>query len=122
DIVKAINTWSTPATLPSAAIEFENVLASYAEDDVAKFNDALATYGEKIAKYEAALHLPEHTQHVANLATAERLDSERIAFEDSFNAASPFYYTAVLYGLALLLSAVAWLVAPQTLGRSAMAL
>ncbi len=122
DIRKIIEPWSKEVEISSAALLYENILAAYANDDVAEFNAALEKYSEAIAKYETSLHQPENARHVANLATAERLDSDRIAFEDRFNAASPFYYTAVLYGFALLLSAMAWLVAPKALGRSAMAL
>lgn len=105
-----------------AALSLAMVIRAYQQEDAEAFELSLARFNELVAEYEEELNAPKNAEAVASMKTVEKLDTERISFEAWFNSSSPFYYCSVLYLFALLVSAIAWLVAPQIVGRSAIAI
>ena len=89
------------------------ILTAYRGGNAQKFNAAVADYQEVIderaaadRQYERELALEGRT---SGRKPAERLVSERIAFEAYFNHFDPFYVCAALYVAAFVLAAAAWL-------------
>ncbi len=105
-----------------AAVGLAAVVYAYRAGDQAAYQKALLEYRAMLADYQQQLEDPANAEMVAPLKTVERLDLERVDFEYAFNSASPFYYCAVLYLIAMVLAAAAWLGWPQVLGRSAIAI
>lgn len=85
-----------------ATIAFNDVLSAYHAGDAAKFNSAVATYQKLVA--------PMITPQV---------DLGKVSFESFFNQFAPFYYSAVLYLVAFLLTCLSWLGWSRPLSRSA---
>jgi len=83
-------------------IAFNEVLASYHAGDAAKFNQAVVDYQAKI--------VPVITPQV---------ELPKISFEVFFNNFAPFYYCAVLYLAAFVLTCLSWLGWSGPLSRSA---
>ncbi|QDU56419.1 cytochrome c biogenesis protein [Aeoliella mucimassa] len=92
------------------------------QDRPEKFLEAIDQYHLYAKAYEAELNAPENSLQVSKMKTVEKLDSDRIAFEAWFNGVAPFFYAAIMYLVAMILSASSWLVLPKTLGRSAIAI
>ncbi|TWT89677.1 Cytochrome c biogenesis protein CcsA [Pseudobythopirellula maris] len=92
------------------------LLGAYARDDATRFNTELA---------ELQLALNDYIEASdgagAELAAAERLRPDKLVFETRFNAFSPFYYCAVTYLVAFLLTTLSWLGWSRPLGRAATA-
>ncbi len=83
-------------------IAFNEIIASYYADDAARFNKAVSDYQSKIA--------PVITPQV---------ELPKVSFEVFFNNFAPFYYCAVLYLVAFLLTCLSWLGWSGPLSRSA---
>jgi ABC-type transport system involved in cytochrome c biogenesis permease subunit len=107
---------SLPTNDATAALS--GVIDSYAKGDAALFHTRLARLEEASQKFEASLA----SAPTEGLAPAERLSLARLRFESGFNQASPFYYCAVAYLVAFVVTACSWLGWPKTLGRTATAI
>jgi ABC-type transport system involved in cytochrome c biogenesis permease subunit len=91
---------------------------AYAKGDTAAFNKDLADYQRLLADYEGQLATAENGPEQAGLTSAEMLSQKRIDFEAFYNHFSPFYYAAVLYVVAFVLGALAWLGWSEPLRRA----
>lgn len=108
---------------PGEAIEpLAAMLAAYRNGDPEAYSAAMNEMKLIAYEHERQLNDPENAAFVSTLKTVEKLNTDRLQFERWFNAASPFFYCAIMYLIALLLSAASWLVWPKTLGRSAIAI
>lgn len=108
---------------PGAGIEpLARMLSAYHSGDSKAFKSAIADMRSVVRDYQSELEDPKNAAYVSTLKTAERLDTERLEFETWFNGATPFYFCAAMYFVALILSAASWLTWPKTLGRSAIAI
>lgn len=83
-----------------AGRDFIEILFTYADRDVSKFNSALDKYRAQLDK-----QMPE--------------EYARTGFETFFNGFAPFYACAVVYVFVLVLACVGWLTLPQTMHWSA---
>jgi ABC-type transport system involved in cytochrome c biogenesis permease subunit len=92
-----------------ATVALASLLMAYAKGDATTFNKELADYRRVLAEYERQLTSSATQLKRAGLASAEILSRNKIYFEAFYNQFSPFYYTAVLYVVAFVLGALAWL-------------
>ncbi len=86
----------------AAAAELGAVFKAYQNGDADAFNESVKTYRERLEEEKP-----------------DGLDMAKVDFEAFFNHASPFYYTAVLYLVAFVLTACSWLGWTVPLNRSA---
>jgi ABC-type transport system involved in cytochrome c biogenesis permease subunit len=107
---------SLPTNDATAALS--GVIDAYAKGDAALFHTRLARLEEASQRYESSLV----GAAAERLAPAERLSVSRLRFESRFNQANPFYYCAVAYLIAFVVTACSWLGWPKTLGRTATAI
>ncbi|MFV2065447.1 MAG: cytochrome c biogenesis protein CcsA [Pirellulales bacterium] len=84
-----------------ATAALSGILASYVDGDADAFNRGVAGYQQALA-----LHPPQH------------YDAAKTRFEAFFNQAGPFIWSAVLYLIAFILAAFAWLGFTVTLNRA----
>jgi len=84
----------------SLARRFGAILEAYKEGNVAKFNRELDEYQSQIAQRIPA-------------------DAARVAFEDHFDAADPFFQCMLLYGVAFLLAIGSWIGWTRPLSQAA---
>lgn len=98
-----------------------NLLNAYRDDDTTAFNESLDKLEAELATYEAELNLPSNAEAISGMAFAERLNIDKVRFEQFFNQFSPFYYCAVSYLVAFVLCACSWLGASKPLSRAALA-
>lgn len=99
-----------------------SMLAAYREGNEKSYRRAMKDFRGELAAYQAKLEDPSNEPLLEGMKKAEKLNLKRVDFEAAFNAATPFYYCAVFYLFALLLSAASWLGWSKTLGRSAVAI
>jgi ABC-type transport system involved in cytochrome c biogenesis permease subunit len=106
-----------------AAPALRAIFAAYAQGDVAKFNGRLADY-QKIVSARAAAEQQFETDmveagHESPRKPAERLNLDRIRFEEYFNQFDPFVICLALYITAFVLAAAAWLGWSEGFNRAA---
>jgi ABC-type transport system involved in cytochrome c biogenesis permease subunit len=87
----------------SDAFAFSHLLLNYADGNTKAFNKEVAAYRQRMEAKPA-------------------LQADRAGFEAFFNRFAPFYHCMALYVLVFLLACVSWIVFPEILGRSALAL
>ncbi len=85
-----------------ATLALNSMLVAYHEGNAATFNQELATYEKWLAEHEP-----------------ENFNPEKTNFEAFFNYFEPFYRADVLYFVAFVLSALAWLGWSRPLNRAA---
>ncbi len=102
-----------------AYVALAAMLEAYGGGDSQAFGKSVASYKAALVEYQEALEAPANAIATQHLKPAERLDLDRVRFEQRYNAASPVFYASLLYLLAMLLAAAAWLAWPLSLGRSA---
>lgn len=95
---------------------------AYRDGKEKTYRRAVTEFRGHLSEYEAKLDDPQNASLIEGMKEAEKLDLDRVKFETVFNAAAPFYYCAIMYLFALVVSAASWLVWPKTLGRSAAAI
>lgn len=100
---------ATGRPVNKATVALSELLAAYARDDATNFNKKLAEYRNLVENYETVLHANAKQLKESGVASAEILAQPKIDFEVVYNHFSPFYYAAVLYFIAFVLSAVSWL-------------
>ncbi len=105
-----------------AYMQLAQVLESYRSGDARQYDTSLEEVYQAADEYEEQLNDSANAEFVGSLKTVEKLNMDRVRFEYLFNSTSPFYYCMVLYLIAMVLAAGAWLVWPQVLGRSAIAI
>lgn len=109
-------------TVNPATLALSDTLRSYADGEHRDVTQAIDRLEAALAKHERQVWAPENAAAVAGMAKAEKLDSQKAAFERFFSHFSPFYCASVLYVLAFVTAALSWLFAPRILGRSATAI
>jgi ABC-type transport system involved in cytochrome c biogenesis permease subunit len=105
--------------LNPATMSLATLLQSYAVADAKTFNTELTKYQRVLADYETSLDENEAAVQSAGMAPCEILSRDRVDFETFFNHFSPFFYASVLYLVAFLLAALAWLGWSAPLNRAA---
>jgi ABC-type transport system involved in cytochrome c biogenesis permease subunit len=103
-----------------ATVALSTMLDAYARNDATTFNKQLADYRHVLADYENSLAANANQLNEAGVKKAEVLSQRKINFEVFYNHFSPFYYAAVLYFLAFVLAAAAWLAWTEPLRRASM--
>lgn len=116
---------ATKRPLDEAGVAWSEALIAYAKGDAVEFADQLTDIEAAIEKHQQSV--ATSPEALANLAGSERLDTGAVRFEHFFSGFSPFYYCAVMYLVAFVLTAAGWLgqggsAWPKVLGRSAMAI
>lgn len=110
--------------LNEAGVAWSDALTAYGRGEATAFADKLTDLEAEIEKYERSVEAKPDV--LAGLASSERLNTEVVRFENSFNAFGPVFYCAVMYLLAFVLTAAGWLgqggaAWPRVLGRCAIA-
>jgi ABC-type transport system involved in cytochrome c biogenesis permease subunit len=100
---KALNQPLNPATAV-----LSEMLAAYARDDVATFNQQLIAYRDILGKYERSLEQNAPLLASSGVAKAEIMSQAKSDFEVFFNQFSPFYYAMVLYLIAFVFGIFSW--------------
>lgn len=121
DLLAAVDR-TAKAKPDEAAALLRAALASYRGGDAQQFNSDVLAYREVIEKraaseekYETALA----DEGRAGRKSAERLSAARLDFEAYYNHFDPLYLCAVLYVIAFVLAAAAWLGWFEGLNRAA---
>ena len=78
-----------------------DILRAYAQDDAKSFNKAVDDYRSWLAQ-----------EKIPGLELA------KVDYESYYNNFSPFYHSAVMYLVALVVCMISWLIWPQTLNRA----
>lgn len=110
---KALNQPLNPATAV-----LSEMLAAYARDDVATFNQQLIAYRDILGRYERSLEQNAPLLASSGVAKAEIMSQAKSDFEVFFNQFSPFYYAMVLYLIAFVFGILSWIGWTQPLRKS----
>ncbi len=119
---KLIEPISQMRNLPvnKATQAMQNLIASYADDDVAGFNAAVAKLKQHAYDYEQSLNDPSNAEVVAELKVSEQLRMNIVGLEKWLNGATLFYVAAVMYLVAFLFACLSWLGWHRTLSQIAL--